>query len=109
MTVVYSDCNDDDEEIQLAREKLQYLQMKKRLKSNQKIIDEINDGLIDMFLIDTEIRCNKETMENALNKTEDAKQTIAIATNIVAKAKENFLLLETPKTNLITLNANRRK
>ena len=109
MTVVYSDCNDDDEEIQLARGKLQYLQIKKRLKSNQEMLKEINDSLINMVQIDTEIRRNKEIIENALKKIEDAKQTIASATKIVVKAKENILSLETPQTNLFTLNVNRKK
>ena len=107
--VGYFDCNDDDEEIQLAKGKLQYLQIKKRLKSNQQMLEEINDSIIDMAQIDTEIRCNKEIMENALKKIEDAKQTIASATKIVVKAKENILSLETPQASLITLNANRKK
>ena len=70
------------------------------------MLEEINDSILDIVQIDTEIRCNKETMEK---KIEDAKQTIASATKILVKAKENILSLETPHTNLITLNANRKK
>ena len=99
-------CNEDDEEIQVAREKLQYLQIKKRLKSNQQMLEKINGDINEIVQIDTKIKCNKQLIQNALKEIEDANETIAKASKIVAEAKEKILSLETQKVNL---NAKRKK
>ena len=96
----YANCNEDDKEIQVARKKLQYLQIKKQLKSNQQILEKINDDINDIVQIDAKIKCNKQLIEHALKEIEDANQTIAKASTIVAEAKGKILSLETQKSNL---------